>query len=47
MRERPREFLDHMPDPIAMVVREKWVQDGKARLKTPHTEVQKCQAMAR
>ncbi|MBP2145463.1 hypothetical protein J2129_000917 [Methanofollis sp. W23] len=47
MREISQETLDHMPDPIAKMIWEKWIEDGKARLKTPHNEAQKCQATAR
>ncbi|KUK60617.1 MAG: Uncharacterized protein XD82_1564 [Methanoculleus marisnigri] len=42
MEEITQEVLDHIPDPIAKLVWEKWIADGKARLITPHNEGTKC-----
>jgi len=32
MKEISQETLDHIPDPIAKLVWEKWIAEGKARL---------------
>lgn len=42
MREISQEVLDHIPDPIAKLVWEKWIQDGKARLITRDEEAARC-----
>lgn len=42
MKEISQETLDHIPDPIARLVWEKWIAEGKARL-IP-SEVKKCTA---
>ena len=44
MREITQEVLDHIPDPIAKLVWEKWIADGKSRLITPNNEGTKCKA---
>ncbi|MBP7145691.1 MULTISPECIES: hypothetical protein [unclassified Methanoculleus] len=44
MKEITQEVLDHIPDPIAKLVWEKWIADGKARLITPNNEGTKCKA---
>ena len=44
MEEITQEVLDHIPDPIAKLVWEKWIADGKARLITPNNEGTKCKA---
>ncbi|NLB00751.1 MAG: hypothetical protein GX837_07305 [Methanomicrobiales archaeon] len=44
MREITQEVLDHIPDPIAKLVWEKQIDDGKARLITSHNEGTKCNA---
>lgn len=46
MKEIHQEVLDHMPDPIAKLVWEKWIAEGKARLITRDSEVKKCRAPA-
>ena len=47
MKEISQELLDHMPDPIAKMIWERWIEDGTARLKTYKSEGQKCKAMTR
>ncbi|WP_165394862.1 hypothetical protein [Methanofollis fontis] len=47
MKEISQEVLDHMPDPIARMVWERWIEDGTARLKTYQSEGQKCRATTR
>jgi len=42
MREITQEVLDHIPDPIAKLVWEKWIFEGKARLINPNSKVKKC-----
>ncbi|OPX70869.1 MAG: hypothetical protein A4E38_01284 [Methanoregulaceae archaeon PtaB.Bin108] len=42
MHEITQETLDHLPDPIAKLVWEKWIAEGKARLIT-YREAQVCQ----
>ncbi len=42
MKEISQETLDHIPDPIAKLVWEKWIAEGKSRL-IP-SEVKKCTA---
>lgn len=44
MEEITQEVLDHIPDPIAKIVWEKWIAEGKARLITSHNEGTKCTA---
>jgi len=44
MREITQEVLDHIPDPIAKLVWEKWIAEGTARLIPPENEVQRCRA---
>jgi hypothetical protein len=44
MREILQEVLDHIPDPIAKLVWEEWIAEGKARLITSHREGTKCKA---
>ena len=44
MKEITQETLDHIPDPIAKLVWEKWIAEGTARLITPETGVKKCRA---
>jgi hypothetical protein len=42
---RPAEYgLDHIPDPIAKLVWEKWIAEGTARLIPSGNEVQGCRA---
>ncbi|WP_292347205.1 hypothetical protein [Methanoregula sp. PtaB.Bin085] len=41
MHEITQETLDHLPDPIAKLVWEKWIAEGKARLVT-RCEVKAC-----
>jgi len=43
MHEITQETLDHLPDPIAKLVWEKWIAEGKARL-VPYCEVKACRA---
>jgi hypothetical protein len=44
MREISQEILDHLPDPIARLVWEKWIAEGTARLIPAEREVQRCSA---
>lgn len=44
MREITQEVLDHIPDPIAKLVWEKWIAEGTARLIQPGHEVQGCKS---
>jgi hypothetical protein len=44
MREISQEILDHLPDPIARLVWEKWIAEGTARLISSGNEVQSCRA---
>jgi len=44
MREITQEVLDHIPDPIAKLVWEKWIAEGTARLIPSGNEVQGCRA---
>lgn len=46
MHEITQETLDHLPDPIAKLVWEKWIAEGKARLVT-HCEVTACQTVSK
>lgn len=47
MKEIDKQTLDHIPDPIARLVWEKWISEGKAKLidNTPGGEA--CQAQNR
>jgi hypothetical protein len=49
MKEIDKQTLDHLPDPIAKLVWEKWLVEGKARLidNTPGSGGEKCQAQNR
>ncbi len=47
MKEIHQEVLDHMPDPTAKIVWERWIAEGKARLITNESEGKKCRPMAR
>jgi hypothetical protein len=42
MREISQEVLDHIPNPLAKLVWEKWIQDGTARLITRDKEAARC-----
>jgi len=42
MKEISQEVLDHIPDPIAKLVWEKWIAEGTARLISTEREVQRC-----
>jgi len=44
MREITQEVLDHIPDPIAKLVWEKWIAEGTAVSTKPGNEVQRCRA---
>ena len=46
MKEIRQEALDHIPDPIARLVWEKWIAEGKARLIPSNSEVKNCSQMA-
>jgi len=39
MKEIEQEVLNHIPDPLAKLVWEKWIAEGKARLILPNGEV--------
>lgn len=41
MHEISQEILEHLPDPIAWLVWEKWIAEGKAKL-VPNNEAVKC-----
>ena len=43
MRKIKREVLENMEDPIAQMVWQKWIREGKAQVIEPYEEVQKCQ----
>ena len=49
MKEINKQTLDHIYDPIAKLVWEKWISEGKARLidNTPGIGGEKCQAQNR
>lgn len=42
MKEISQEILEHLPDPIARLVWEKWIAEGTARLIPIDHEVQRC-----
>ncbi|WFN33480.1 hypothetical protein L1S32_06355 [Methanogenium sp. S4BF] len=42
MKEIEQEVLNNIPDPIAKLVWEKWIAEGKARLILPNGEMQTC-----
>lgn len=42
MREISQEVLDHIPNPLAKLVWEKWIADGTARVIARDEEAARC-----
>jgi len=42
LREISQEVLDHIPNPLAKLVWEKWIADGTARLIARDEEAARC-----
>ena len=42
MKEIEQNVLNHIPDPLAKLVREKCIAEGKASLIMPNREVRTC-----
>jgi len=47
MKEIEQEVLNHIPDPLAKLVWEKWIAEGKARLIPAKREVSICNPQCR